>query len=271
MVLATKRRTPEPPSLNDVYEGERQLVGIILAHPEVYPAIARILRGADWTQSLHRGVFEVAGELAAAGRAITPEAVLPRVGDVGPDGTPAEAYLTALAAAAPPPHHAEGIAHVLAEAAQAQARPSIYDLDFYAWAFAQAERLRRGQFSALDALNLAEEIEDLGNEIYNKLESALRITLLHLLKWDHQPGKRTRSWTLSIRNGRLDAEKILDRHRSLTPRLPFALSEAYRRARMEAAAETGLDEDDFPAACPYDLDAIMTRPIPWPPSEDARS
>lgn len=269
MALATKRRTPEPPSLNDVYEGERQLVGIILANPEAYPAVARILSGEDWTQSLHRGVFEVAGELAAAGQTITPDSVLPRVSDVGPDGTPAETYLAGLVATAPAPHHAEGIAHTLAEAARVQHRPSIYDLDFYAWAFAQAQRLRRGQFSALDALNLAEEIEDLGNEIYNKLESALRITLMHLLKWDHQPGKRTRSWTLSIRNGRLDVEELLEKHPSLKARLPFALTKAYRRARIEAAAETGLDEDAFPAACPYDLDAIMNRPIPWPPNEDA--
>ena len=268
MALATKRRTPEPPSLNDVYEGERQLVGLILAHPEVYPALARILRREDWTQSLHRGVFEAAGDLAAAGQPITPGTVLPRIGDVGPDGAPADAYLAELVAVAPPSHHAEGIARRLAEAARAQQRRSIYDLDVYAWAFAQAQHLRRGQFSALDALNLAEEIEDLGNEIYNTLESALRITLMHLLKWDHQPGKRSRSWTLSIRNGRMDAAKILAKHPSLRPRLPSALAEAYRRARIDAAGETGLDEDTFPADCPYDLDAVMNRPIPWPPTKE---
>ncbi|WP_425452569.1 DnaB-like helicase N-terminal domain-containing protein [Methylobacterium radiodurans] len=108
MALATTRRTPEPPSLNDVYEGERQLVGIILPHPEVYPAVAWILRGEDWTQSLHRGVFEVAGELAAAGQTIAPDSVLPRVSDVGPDGTPAETYLAGWSRRLPHPTTPKG-------------------------------------------------------------------------------------------------------------------------------------------------------------------
>ncbi len=106
----------------------------------------------------------------------------------------------------------------------------------------------------------------MGGAIYNRMESALRLTLMHLLKWDHQPEKRTRSWHLSIRNGRLDVEELLERHPSLRHRLPGAIARAYRRARIEAAGETDLDEDVFPAACPYAFEDIMTRPVLWSPA-----
>ena len=158
---------------------------------------------------------------------------------------------------------------MLAAASAERDNPDIYGHDVYAWAFAQAQRLRRGQFSGLDALNLAEEIEDLGNEVYNRLENALRITVMHLLKWDHQPERRTRSWQPSIRDGRLDAAKLVQRHPSMRPRLEGAIEEAYRRARIDAAGETGLDESAFPAACPYPYETIMTHPTPWPPEPEA--
>lgn len=269
MALGTQTRPAETITLSDVFEAERQVVGLILAEPATYRTIATILRGEDWTERLHRGVFEIAGELAAAGRAITLEAVLPRVSDVGPDGMPAETYLSARIAEAPPASQAKPLAQLLAAAACARHGPDIYDLDLYAWAFEQAQLLRRGHFSGLDALNLAEEIEDLGSEIYNRMESALRITLMHLLKWDHQREKRSRSWTLSIRNGRLDASKVIERHPSVKGRLKGAVREAYHRARIDAAGETGLDETVFPVECPYPFDAIMTRKITWPPEPDA--
>ena len=269
MALAKQARPRETITLNDVFEAERGLVGLILADAATYRMIAPILHDEDWTHPLHRGVFEVAGELLAAGEAITLDAVLPRVADVGPDGAPAEDYLAARIAAAPPASEAELLARRLAAATDIRDRPDPYLRDVYAWAFAQAERLRRGQFSSLDALNLAEEIEDLGSEIYNRLESALRTMLIPLLKWDFQPEKRTRSWALSIRNGRRAAMKLLERNPGLKCRLSGAVREAYDDARIEAAGETGLDESAFPAACPYPYEAIMTRAIAWPPEPEA--
>ncbi|WP_279603963.1 DUF29 family protein [Methylobacterium sp. J-092] len=242
---------------------------MILADPATYGVMAQILRDEDWTHPLHRGVFEVAGALVAAGEAITLAAVLPRVADVGPDGTPAEAYLAARIAGAPAASEAEPLARRLAAAADIRDRPAPYLRDVYAWAFAQAERLRRGEFSSLEALNLAEEIEDSGTEIYNRLESVLRITLIRLLTWDFQPEKRTRSWALSIRTGRRAAAKLLERNPGLKSRLSGAIREAYDDARIEAAGETGLDGSIFPDACPYSHEAIMTGAIAWPPEPEA--
>lgn len=265
MALAPKARPPAPPTLNEVFEAEQQLVGLILAEPSVYGRVAALLCDEDWTERLHRGVFEAVGRLVSEGRLVALGAVLPQVSDVAPDGGPADLYLATLVAKAPAPARAEPLAHRLAEAAHARTGPDHLDRDLYAWAYEQAQALRRGRFSDLDALNLAEEIEDLGGEIYNRMESALRITLMHLLKWDHQPEKRTRSWHLSIRNGRLDVQDGLKRHPSLKRRLPAAIAKAYRRARIDAAGETGLDEDVFPDECPYSFESIMNRQVSWPP------
>jgi hypothetical protein len=150
------------------------------------------------------------------------------------------------------------------EAALAPPEPvdATYERDFYTWSQEQARLLRVGLWSAVDRENVAEEIESLGREQFNKLESALRVLLLHLLKWDHQPGKRTRSWTLSVKDQRLAFGDVLGDNPGLKSRLDEALARAYRRARIQAAAETGLPEEAFPENCPYGLDEIATRELP---------
>jgi predicted DNA-binding ribbon-helix-helix protein len=141
------------------------------------------------------------------------------------------------------------------------ARAIRYEQDFYGWALEQAALLRQGRLSELDAANLAEELGDLGRAEFNSLVSALRVLTMHLLKWDHQPEKRSRSWELTIASQRLELADILKDSPGLKPRFDEALARAYRRARLEASSETGLDASVFPEACPYDLWAIATREI----------
>ncbi|KUL95056.1 hypothetical protein DK26_13540 [Bosea sp. WAO] len=136
-----------------------------------------------------------------------------------------------------------------------------YDQDFYGWALEQASLLREGRLSELDAANLAEELGDLGRAEFNSLVSALRVLTMHLLKLDHQPEKRSRSWDLTIASQRLELADLLKDSPGLKPRFDEALGRAYRRARLEASSETGLEASVFPEACPYDLRAIATREI----------
>jgi len=136
---------------------------------------------------------------------------------------------------------------------------AAYDRDFYSWSLEQARLVREGRWNALDRDNVAEEIESLGREQFNKLESALRVLLLHMLKWDHQPELRSRSWALSIKAQRIELEDVLDDNPGLRPRIGEAIARGYRRARVEAARETGLDEERFPAQCPYSWDDIVSR------------
>ena len=134
-----------------------------------------------------------------------------------------------------------------------------YERDFYSWTIEQARLLREARHDTLDCDNLAEEIESLGREQFNKLVGALRVAMLHMLKWDHQSALRSRSWVLSIEEQRLEIADVLGDNPGLKPRLGEAIERAYRRARIEAAKETGLDETTFPAVCPYSFDDIIKR------------
>src|SRR2546426_5458898 len=116
--------------------------------------------------------------------------------------------------------------------APAKPRPS-YETDFYSWSFDQARLVREGRWDRIDRDNVAEEIESLGREQFNKLEGAFRVLLLHMLKWGHQPRKRSRSWVLSIRQQRLEIEDILADNPGLRPRIDEAISRAYRKARLD--------------------------------------
>jgi len=134
-----------------------------------------------------------------------------------------------------------------------------YERDFYSWSMEQARLIREGHLTALDRDNLAEEIESLGREQFNKLVGALRVAMMHMLKWDHQPARRSRSWTLSIEEQRLEITDVLADNPGLKPRLGEAIDRAYRRALLEAAKETGLDKTQFPETCPYSFDDVMNR------------
>ena len=92
-------------------------------------------------------------------------------------------------------------------------------------------------------------------------KSALRVLLLHTLKWDHQPEKRTRSWENSVAIQRDHALRQLRKNPSLKSQTEEAVSEAYRDARRLASSETDKDLDAFPAECPYDWDTILNRPF----------
>jgi hypothetical protein len=134
-----------------------------------------------------------------------------------------------------------------------------YDRDFYSWSLEQARLVREGRWDAVDRANVAEEIESLGREQFNKLESALRVLMLPMLKWDHQPALRSRSWALSIETQRLELGDVVADNPGLKPRIPEATARGYRKARLEAARETGMDKESFPETCPYTWDDIVSR------------
>jgi hypothetical protein len=137
------------------------------------------------------------------------------------------------------------------------ANPTLYDTDFYAWTQTEAAALAAKCFDLLDVAHLVEEIESLGNEQANALESHLTNLLMHLLKWRYQPARRSRSWRLSVRNARIEIRKRLRRSRSLRHELPTILRDAYADARRLAMDDTGLPLTVFPEPCPWNLEQLQ--------------
>lgn len=139
----------------------------------------------------------------------------------------------------------------------------LYDHDFYAWTTKQAGLLRAGKLSEADHEHIAEEIENLGLREKRELISHLTVLLRHLLKWEFQLVHRGASWRLSIANTRDALTDHMADNPSLQSMLEAGIDTAYRRARRDAALETGLAESTFPASCPWSFGQMVAEDF-WP-------
>lgn len=134
---------------------------------------------------------------------------------------------------------------------------SLYETDFYSWTQEQAKLLKHQQWSQLDLPNLIEEIESLGKQQRAELRNRLKVLIGHLLKWEHQAERRSRSWLMTIRVQRRESQELLEENPSLKPYLEEALQKIYESGRDLAVGETNLPLKTFPANCPYTLEAIF--------------
>jgi len=130
---------------------------------------------------------------------------------------------------------------------------NLYDKDFVAWADEQSMLLEQQRYDELDLANLVEEVKDLGNKHRDALESQLTRLLMHLLKWQFQFQKRTKSWQDTIKDARKQIARLIRKHPVLAVHAERALAQCYMDARVDAADETELPIDTFPLTCPYSL------------------
>jgi hypothetical protein len=114
------------------------------------------------------------------------------------------------------------------------------------------------------------EIEDMGKEQADELERAYRVLLLHLLKWRFQPDHRSPSWRGSIVEHRRRALRLLERNPGLKPRRRAFFAAAYEDTRAQAAAETELPLELFPASPPFTLDEALADDFLPEPAEGGR-
>ena len=140
--------------------------------------------------------------------------------------------------------------------------PTTYDCDLILWARDTAQLLREQRWDAIDWEHLIEEIEDLGKSERSAIGSQMERILLHLLKWQYQPQRRSDSWLDSINDGRSQIRRKLEDSPSLSSYPAQILDKEYTRARREAARQTGLVLSIFPEFCPYTIAQVIEDWLP---------
>ncbi|MGC8454109.1 MAG: DUF29 domain-containing protein [Cylindrospermopsis raciborskii] len=134
---------------------------------------------------------------------------------------------------------------------------NLYETDFYEWTLKQSRLLKQGDFPQLDIINLVEEIESLGKQERRELENRLAILIGHLLKWEYQAEKRSKSWRATIREQRRMVQKLLSQSPSLKPYLSELIAGGYESSKDLVVRETPLDYLDLPEKCPYTPEQIL--------------
>ena len=76
---------------------------------------------------------------------------------------------------------------------------TVYEQDFDVWALHNAELLRQGRLTEIDAEHIADELESMGKRDRRELLSRLKILIGHMLKWRFQPTQRCSSWRVEER------------------------------------------------------------------------
>lgn len=134
---------------------------------------------------------------------------------------------------------------------------SLHDQDFNLWVESTIELLQQKRFDQLDIENLISEIESMGKNDRKSVKSNLRILLMHLLKWQYQPDKRTNSWRTTIKEHRNRLEDDFADSPSLKNYFLEVFDECYQKARDLASSETGLSISVFPVECPFPSDLVL--------------
>ncbi|MDJ0900446.1 MAG: DUF29 domain-containing protein [Xenococcus sp. MO_188.B8] len=117
--------------------------------------------------------------------------------------------------------------------------------------------IKNQNFNQLDLENLIEEIETLGRSERNKIISSLRLIYQHLLKWQYQPEKYSKSWTDISDRKRDNINDYIEDMPNLKRLLddPEAITKAYSRGRRDAIKETGIR--NFPTNCPFTIQQVL--------------
>ncbi|WP_052566809.1 DUF29 domain-containing protein [Candidatus Magnetobacterium casense] len=133
----------------------------------------------------------------------------------------------------------------------------LYEVDFYQWAFHNADLLRQGRFTEIDLENIVEELEGMGKNNKRELASRLAVLIMHLLKWQYQPKRRSRSWRETINNQRKDIKLLLEDSPSLKYKIEVIIAKGFIEAKRTFEDETGISAKELPETCQYTFDQLM--------------
>lgn len=135
----------------------------------------------------------------------------------------------------------------------------LYERDETAWLEVMSALAASGRHAEMDYQNLSEYLADMARRDRREVFSRLVVLLTHLLKWEHQPEKRSGSWRASIREQRRELRQLLESG-TLYNHAAEVLADAYAEARRQAADETELPLNVFPAVDARGLDDLLAEP-----------
>ncbi len=142
----------------------------------------------------------------------------------------------------------------------------LYDADILEWSERQADALRRRATNEIDWDNVAEEIEDMGNNVVHAVASHLVQSLLHDLKAEVWPASRdVPHWRAEARGHRDEARERYTP--SMARREELRIERLYRRAlRQMPETEDGVPPLPVPPPCPVTLAELLAEPPDSPPA-----
>jgi hypothetical protein len=155
---------------------------------------------------------------------------------------------------------------------------TLYERDTVAWSEQQAAALRAaargGSNQSLDWENLAEEIEDLAKSLRLRLRSQISRIIHHLVKLEYCPAIDPRNgWRRTIRQARLDIDRILEDSPSLKREVPRLIEKdigrAVQLAILDLEEHGEFDQMELPtiAGVSYSEEQVLGD---WLPEEPAR-
>jgi len=143
---------------------------------------------------------------------------------------------------------------------------TLHETDFPVWADQQAALLRAGRLAEADIEHIAEDLEDMGNEVRNACRAFPRRIVEHLLKLQYSSQDQHKEhWRDEVINFRGDLDDRLTR--SIENQLSAQLEQIYRKGRAFAVAALSPREPEFagrlPETCPWTLDQLRDAAF-WP-------
>ncbi len=132
----------------------------------------------------------------------------------------------------------------------------LYEQDETAWLEAMSALAAGRRYAEMDCTHLSEYLADMARRDRREVFSRLVVLLSHLLKWEHQPEQRSGSWRGTIREQRRELRQLRESG-TLRNHADAVLADAYAEARRQAADETEVSLDIFPAEDARSLEELL--------------
>jgi hypothetical protein len=136
----------------------------------------------------------------------------------------------------------------------------LYERDETAWLELTASLVAEGRLREIDRAALVEYLSDMAKRDKREVTNRLTVLIAHVLKWQYQPKRRTNSWRATILSQQDELEELLESG-TLLRYADGILAKCYGKAVQRTAAETGLQVQKFPEACPYSIGGLLSRDI----------